>query len=164
MDFTSLFDYSGAAATHPPSAEELVFLPHATPEDWAKLIHHTEARRFAAGDVVVREGSAAQELYIVSRGSLEVLVEGEKAGELRKIAAIEPGRVFGEQSFVDGKPRSATVRARSDVEIRSLTLSAFEMLAAKEPALARMVLFDLARILSLRLRQTTGRVRNLGLG
>jgi len=164
MDFASLFDYSGAAGAHPPSAEELVFLPHATSEDWAKLIHYTEARRFAAGDVVVREGSAAQELYIVTRGSLEVLVEGEKAGELRKIAAIEPGRAFGEQSFVDGKPRSATVRARSDVEIRSLTLSAFEMLAAKEPALARMVLFDLARILSLRLRQTTGRVRNLGLG
>jgi CRP/FNR family transcriptional regulator, cyclic AMP receptor protein len=164
MDFTSLFDYSGAAAAHPPQVEELVFLPRATPEDWAKLIDHTEARRFAAGDVVVREGSAAQELYIVTRGSLEVLVDGDKAGELRRIAAIEPGSVFGEQSFVDGKPRSANVRALSDGEIRSLTLPAFEVLAAKEPALARMVLFDLARILSLRLRQTTGRVRNLGLG
>ena len=162
MDFTSLFDYSGAGANAPAQAEEeLVFLAHATPDDWAKLIDHTEARRFAAGDVVVREGSAAQELYIVTRGKLEVLVEGDKAGELRKIAAIDPGSVFGEQSFVDGKPRSANVRAVSDGEIRSLTLAAFEVLAAKEPALARMILFDLARILSIRLRQTTGRVRAL---
>jgi CRP-like cAMP-binding protein len=162
MDFTSLFDYSGTAATQAPKAGEgLVFLAHATPDDWAKLIDHTEARRFAAGDVVVREGSSAQELYIVTRGSLEVLVEGDKAGELRKIASIEPGSVFGEQSFVDGKPRSANVRAVSDGEIRSLTLAAFEVLAAKEPALARMILFDLARILSIRLRQTTGRVRAL---
>jgi CRP/FNR family transcriptional regulator, cyclic AMP receptor protein len=163
MDFTSLFDYPGAGAARAPQVEEEpVFLAHATPEDWVKLIDHTEARRFAAGDVVVREGSSAQELYIVTRGSLEVLVEGDKAGELRKIAAIEPGSVFGEQSFFDGKPRSASVRARSDGEIRSLTVAAFEVLAAKEPALARMVLFDLARILSLRLRQTTGRVRALG--
>jgi CRP-like cAMP-binding protein len=159
MDFTSLFDYSGTARA--PQSEELVFLAHATPDDWAKLIDHTEARRFGAGDIVVREGSSAQELYIVTRGNLEVLVDGDKAGELRKIAAIEPGSVFGEQSFVDGKPRSANVRAVSDGEIRRLTLAAFEVLAAKEPALARMVLFDLARILSLRLRQTTGRVREM---
>lgn len=159
MDFTSLFDYSGTARA--PQSEELVFLAHATPDDWAKLIDHTEARRFGAGDIVVREGSSAQELYIVTRGNLEVLVDGDKAGELRKIAAIEPGSVFGEQSFFDGKPRSANVRAVSDGEIRRLTLAAFEVLAAKEPALARMVLFDLARILSLRLRQTTGRVREM---
>ncbi len=159
MDFTSLFDYSGTAQAAP--AEELVFLAHATPEDWAKLIDHTEARRFAAGEVVVREGSAAQELCIVTRGSLEVLVEGDKAGELRKIATIDPGSVFGEQSFFDGKPRSASVRALADGEIRRLTLASFEVLAAKEPALARMVLFDLARILSLRLRETTGRVRDM---
>lgn len=159
MDFTSLFDYSGTAQA--PPAEELVFLAHATPEDWAKLIDHTEARRFAAGDVVVREGSAAQELYIVTRGKLEVLVDGDKAGELRKIATIDAGSVFGEQSFFDGRPRSASVRALADGEIRRLTLAAFEVLAAKEPALARMVLFDLARILSLRLRETTGRVRDM---
>lgn len=161
MDFTSLFDYSGTARPQ-RAEEELVFLPGATSDDWAKLIDHTEARRFAAGEVVVREGSTAQELYIVTRGSLEVLVEGDKAGELRKIAAIEAGWVFGEQSFFDGKPRSATVRARTDGEIRRLTLPAFEVLAAKEPALARVVLFDLARILSLRLRQMMGRVRALG--
>jgi CRP/FNR family transcriptional regulator, cyclic AMP receptor protein len=161
MDFTSLFDYSGTARPQ-RAEEELVFLPGATPDDWAKLIDHTEARRFAAGDVVVREGSTAQELYIVTRGSLEVLVEGDKAGELRKIAAIEAGWVFGEQSFFDGKPRSASVRARTDGEIRRLTLPAFEVLAAKEPALARVMLFDLARILSLRLRQMMGRVRALG--
>ena len=159
MDFTSLFDYSGTARA--PQAEELVFLASAAPEDWAKLIDHTEARRFDAGDIVVREGSSAQELYIVTRGEFEVLVAGHKAGDLRRIGAIGPGSVFGEQSFFDGKPRSASVRARSNGEIRRLTLASFEVLAAKEPALARAVIFDLARILSLKLRQATGRVREM---
>jgi CRP-like cAMP-binding protein len=160
MDLTSLFDYSGTS--HPAPAEGLVFLAQATPDEWAKLIDHTEARRFAAGDLVVREGSSAQELHIVTRGRLEVLVEGGKRGGLRRIALIDPGFVFGEQSFFDGQPRSASVRALSAGEIRTLALAAFEVLGAKEPALARAVLFDLARILSLRLRQATERMRDGG--
>jgi CRP-like cAMP-binding protein len=69
------------------------------------------------------------------------------------MVVIEQGSVFGEQSFFDGCP--ATVRALSDGELRSLTPEAFEVLAAREPDLARMILLDLGRILSLRLRSTS---------
>jgi CRP-like cAMP-binding protein len=113
-----------------PANDELVFLPH-----------------------------AEQELYIVTRGRLEVLVGDER--DWKRVAIIEPGSVFGEQSFVDGKPRSASVRALSDGEIRALSLESFEVLAAKDAPLMRAVVFDLARILSLRLRQTTARVQSL---
>ena len=116
-------------------------------------------RRFSAGELVVHQGGAEQELYIVTRGRLEVLVGDQR--DWKRVAVIEPGSVFGEQSFVDGKPRSASVRALSDGEIRTLSLESFEVLAAKDPALMRAVVFDLARILSLRLRQTTARVQNL---
>jgi CRP-like cAMP-binding protein len=47
------------------------------------------------------------------------------------------------------------VRALTDGELRSLTPEAFEVLAAREPDLARRVLLDLGRILSLRLRATS---------
>lgn len=157
MSFDSLFDYDGTAQA--PANDELVFLPHANPEDWARLLEHTEARRFSSGDVVVRQGGAEQELYIVTRGRLEVLVGDER--DWKRVAVIEPGSVFGEQSFVDGKPRSASVRALSDGEIRTLSLESFEVLAAKDAPLMRAVVFDLARILSLRLRQTTARVQSL---
>ena len=157
MSFDSLFDYHGTAQA--PTDDELVFLPHANPEDWARLLEHTEVRRFSAGELVVHQGGAAQELYIVTRGRLEVLVGDQR--DWKRVAVIEPGSVFGEQSFVDGKPRSASVRALSDGEIRTLSLESFEVLAAKDPALMRAVVFDLARILSLRLRQTTARVQNL---
>jgi len=66
--------------------------------------------------------------------------------------------VFGEQAFFDGLPRSASVRALSDGEVRSLTREAFAVLAAREPELARALLLDLGRILSLRLRQTSALV------
>jgi len=157
MDFTAFFDYPGTGEA--AAAEELVFLPNASSEEWSRLLEHTEARPFRAGDIVVRQGTSEQALFIVTDGRLEVLVGGDAP---TRIATIEPGSVFGEQSFFDGKPRSASVRALADGEIRSLAVGAFEVLAAKEPALARAILFDLARILSLRLRQTTARVSDLG--
>lgn len=154
MDFTSYFDYPDSAPGKQYD-DALVFLAQASPADWARLLEHTETRRFAAGEFLVRRGTTEQVLFIVGRGRLEVLVDG------RRIAAIEQGSVFGEQSFFDGQPRSADVRALSDGEIRCVTPASFEVLAAREPALARAVVFDLARILSIRLRQTTARFREL---
>ncbi|HVB47191.1 MAG TPA: cyclic nucleotide-binding domain-containing protein [Burkholderiales bacterium] len=123
MDFTSYFDYPDSA---PGKRDDvLVFLAQACPADWARLLEHTETRRFAAGEFLVRRGTTEQVLFIVGRGRLEVLVDG------RRIAAIEQGSVFGEQSFFDGQPRSADGRALSGGEIRCVTPASFEVLAAR---------------------------------
>jgi CRP/FNR family transcriptional regulator, cyclic AMP receptor protein len=152
MDFQNFFDYPGQETDD--ESRQLVFLPRLSPEGWGKLLARTGAQRFRAGDVVVRAGETQPALYIVASGSLEVVGEGRRSKE-RRMAVIEQGSVFGEQSFFDGLPRSATVRALSDGELRSLTPEAFEVLAAREPDLARMILLDLGRILSLRLRSTS---------
>jgi CRP-like cAMP-binding protein len=152
MDFQSFFDYPGQETAD--ESRQLVFLPRLSPEGWGKLLARTGAQRFRAGDVVVRAGETQPALYIVASGTLEVVGEGRR-GKERRMAVIEQGSVFGEQSFFDGLPRSATVRALSDGELRSLTPEAFEVLAAREPDLARMILLDLGRILSLRLRSTS---------
>ncbi len=110
-----------------------------------------QRHRFAAGDVVVRQGEVSRALYIVASGELEVVfVVG--SGDARQISRIAPLSVFGEQAFLDGGPRSATVRACTDSELHLLTREAFDTLAARYPDLARQLLLDLGRIVSLRLR------------
>ncbi|MBZ0091579.1 MAG: cyclic nucleotide-binding domain-containing protein [Sulfuricellaceae bacterium] len=153
MNLSSFFDYTGQTAAE--NAEDLVFLQNQSPEEWTKLLASTGVRRFHRGEMLIEQGDRVQAVYIVTRGSLEVLTPTGKHQVLQRIATIDEGSVFGEQSFFDGKPRSASIRALDDGELRSLTLEAFEVLAAHEPELARAVIFDLARILSLRLRQTT---------
>lgn len=152
MDFQSFFDYPGETAAE--AARQLVFLADLSPEGWGKLLARTGAQRFRAGEVLVRAGEAQPALYIVASGSLEVLGT-DRRGRERRVAVIDQGSVFGEQSFFDRLPRSATVRALTAGELRSLTPEAFEVLAAREPDLARRVLLDLGRILSLRLRATS---------
>jgi CRP-like cAMP-binding protein len=153
MDFSSFFDYPEAEDTQP--RDEFVFLPAWREQDWAKLLEHTQARAYEAGDIVIRAGDAERTLYLVASGAFEVLLPRGESGRLVRFSTVETGSVVGEQSFLDGNPRSATIRAVTAGQMFQLSLEAFEVFAAREPKLARDILFDLGRILSLRLRQTT---------
>jgi CRP/FNR family transcriptional regulator, cyclic AMP receptor protein len=95
----------------------------------------------------VRAGDDDRALYLVLSGRLEALVGGSPS--------IDPGSVFGELAFLDGLPRSATVRAVEDGEALRLSFDAFEVLAARHPELGRAILLDLGRIAALRLRRLT---------
>lgn len=131
-------------------ATELVFLRDRTEEDWERLLAHAEAVRFAAGDILIRAGERERSLYVLASGRLELLLPGE-AGDLA-IGTIEPRTVVGEMAFLDGRPRSATLRALTDGELYELRFDAFETLAARYPELGRAILLDLGRILAGRLR------------
>ena len=152
MDFSSFFDYPTEIVDE--SSDELLFLADRSAEDWEKLLQHTDARRFRAGEEVIRAGTEDRALYIVSEGVLEVFLP-LRSGGARQFKSIEAPSVIGELGFVDAGPRSTTLRAASDGELRRLSYEAFETLAAREPELARAVLMDVGRILSMRLRQAT---------
>ena len=92
-------------------------------------------------------------LSFIQTGQVEVLLPRGPFGKFRRIALMGAGSVMGEQSFLDGQPRSAAVRALTDVELCRLSHQKFAVLATKEPQLAQHVLMDLGRILSLRLRE-----------
>jgi len=144
------------------AGDELVFLRDRSEEDWERVLAHAEAVRFSAGDVLVSAGELDRTLYVLASGRLEVLLPGE--GDDIRIGTIEPRSVAGEIAFVDGRPRSATLRALTDGEVFELQFDAFETLAARYPELGRAILLDLARILAGRLRlmnEALGRAQNL---
>jgi CRP-like cAMP-binding protein len=65
---------------------------------------------------------------------------------------IHPITTLGEGAVLDGAPRAVDVEAMSDGEVMRLGYDGFEALAARNPLLARQILFDIGRILSARLR------------
>lgn len=152
MQFSSFFDYPNL--DDEARGDDLVFLGECSEDEWDKIVAHTERRRFKAGETIVSEGGVDRSLYIVADGALEARVRQHK-GPKTHVTTISKGSVFGEQAFLDGKPRSANVIAVTDGELLVLTLDSLKTLVGWEPKLATQILFDLGRILSIRLRQTT---------
>lgn len=152
MNFSSFFNYP-TEQQEAVSSEDLVFLADRSRHDWGKLLHQTETYRFSKGDVLIRQGDMTRAFYIVIFGQFEELASPEQGRRQRRLAIIDQGSVIGVQTFLDGLGHPTDVRAVADGEVARLSFEAFEVLAAREPELARAILFDLGRIVSLRLRQ-----------
>src|SRR4029077_8959405 len=115
-----------------------------------KIFAIVEKLYFRTGDDLIHMGDRDDSFYILLAGSVSVLVPGVR-GRTTTIAEIPRGSVFGESAFFTGEPRSATVRAREDGSAIRITRKNFEHLTAWHPQIACEMLFDLGRILALRL-------------
>lgn len=146
--FAAFFAYP----TEGGEEKAFVFLRDRPEDDWSRLLGYTEVRRFGAGETMISADEVDRALYIVSKGRLEILLPGVD-GDLH-FGTIGPGSVVGEIAFLDGGPRSATIRAVSDGELLRLSFEAYEVLAARYPELGRAILLDLGRIMASRLRET----------
>jgi len=127
--------------------------------DWDKLLDRTQSRPFRTSEVVIQRGALDRALNFVVGGTLEVGVTQVDGVSVAPLAKITAGSVVGEQSFFDGQPRSTNVYAITDGELLRLEYDEFVRFSEEEVALARDLLFALARVLSSRLRNTTFRVR-----
>lgn len=152
MDASAFFQYPSARPA--PADAAMCLLRNASDAQWQRLLAHTTSRRFATGEILIREGETDDALYFVGTGELEVLMPRGRAAP-RQLAVIRAGSVVGEQSFLDHQPRSTSIRALSEGEVFRFSREKFLVFSAREPALARDLLLDLGRIVSLRLRDTT---------
>ncbi len=153
MDTSSLFQYDGADVKR--SRQSLVMFADVTAAEWSVLLGYTQTRRFRPDEWVIRQGEEDDSLLFTGCGELEVLLPVGRNNRLRRLAVIGSGSVIGEQSFFDHQPRSTSIRALTAGELYRLTHDSYLTLSAREPRLARMLVFELGRIVSLRLRDTT---------
>jgi CRP/FNR family transcriptional regulator, cyclic AMP receptor protein len=98
----------------------------------------TAAEELPAGTVLTREGASGGIAFILASGQAEVEQRG------RRLAVLGPGDVVGELSLIDGKPRSATVRALTDVEVLEIDTRDLARLMRSTPAVTRKLLEVLA--------------------
>jgi CRP-like cAMP-binding protein len=97
-----------------------------------------------AGTVLIEEGRAGQEFFIVLEGKVEVR-HGDQV-----IATRGPGEYFGEIALLDNRPRTATVAVVEPVVVEVLSRQEFTGLLAQSPELSDEIMATMARRLGRR--------------
>lgn len=106
---------------------------------------------FPAGQDILTEGKEYQGLWIVLRGKCEVMKQGRHRES--RLAVLEPGNAFGEMSFLQTVPHSATVRSMTEVETMRLMRDRYEDLRQACPSAAHKIALNIIRIVADRLRR-----------
>ncbi|MBL8601902.1 MAG: cyclic nucleotide-binding domain-containing protein [Myxococcales bacterium] len=109
------------------------------------------------GTVVMREGEHAREMFVVLSGELEVL-RRSRGGAEGRVALLGPGSWFGEMSILDTQPRSATVQSVAQARVLKLSAEHLDRLYRRDQKAYLMVVLNIARELSRRLRVADGMI------
>jgi small-conductance mechanosensitive channel/CRP-like cAMP-binding protein len=96
-----------------------------------------ERRNFAPNEVVIKEGDQGDELFLVERGELEVVVKVR--GTETVVARLRPGEFFGEMSLMTGEKRRATVRTVGPTVVLAVGHDALEPVLKSNPKLAEHI-------------------------
>ena len=105
-------------------------------------------RVYANGEAICREGEKGEVMYVVQSGKVKI-TKHTSSGELT-LATLGSGDIFGEMALFESFPRSATIRAKDDLECLALTEWDFQSELRANPGVAIQLLKAIAR----RLRDT----------
>jgi CRP-like cAMP-binding protein len=95
-----------------------------------------------AGRELTRQGAPGHEFLIVLEGEVDVVIDGQV------VAQCGAGDFFGEIALLEGRPRNATVVARTDVVVEVIGRSEFSVLLEDRPEIAEKVRVAMAQRLA----------------
>jgi CRP/FNR family cyclic AMP-dependent transcriptional regulator len=113
--------------------------------------------RFPARAAIVQEGELGRTMHVLVSGEVEVR-RRSSAGKEIPIVRLSPGECFGEMALVELAPRSATVIAQKKVKTYALTNLDLYKLFQQDQYAYIIVLQNICRLLSRRLRKADGRI------
>lgn len=139
---------------------ELPFFDSLDDDDIQAFAPYLSLRQVEEGSTLFDEGDMGSYLLFIVEGVMEIILTADNRQQ-KIVATYGPGASIGEMSLIDDYERSATVRTTTKCEILMLTKSKFELLQVEKPRVAMKILKGLARNISLRLRATQGRFRDI---
>jgi CRP-like cAMP-binding protein len=131
-------------------------------EAFNKFAQVATYQEYQPGEVIIKEGEQKDTLMVIENGQVEVLkgdlslyADDQKIATVsgdRKFCDVFRGDILGEMSLIDVEPASATVRAVTQVGIWSIDRVNFAAVLRKDLTTYIVVITNIARILSRRLR------------
>jgi len=114
-------------------------------------------RRYDAGETIINEGEFDNQVYFLIFGDLEITVNGNVVGSLKRL-----GDVFGEMGIIDGSPRSASITAVRTSLVVALDDTAIGSLGDTSKIFTQAVMYRVfAEVMAVRLRDANKQIADL---
>ena len=97
---------------------KISFFSGFTDAELVRLLKICHTRKYQSGEAVFRQGDRGDRLYVLLSGEVDIIKRLND--ELRPLATMKAGDVFGEMAIVDSEPRSADAIAKSDAMMMEL--------------------------------------------
>ncbi len=129
-------------------------------------------KKYNKNDIIFKEGESGDSIFIIVSGQIEVLKKNPKGEGFIVISSISgeesissqyEGEFFGEMALLDFEPRSATIRAKTDLEVLFFSKEDLFDIFSQDLQMQLIFMTNLARTLSRMMRQTTIDIANLKL-
>jgi CRP-like cAMP-binding protein len=131
-----------------------------TSEDFELISGLFQERKVKPNTTIFSEKMPAEALYIVKSGKVKISVmegEGDEIGLLE----LGPGDFFGEIALIQESSRAVTARAEGAVEVIMLTRRDFVALLDLDPRVGAKITLAIARLLAMRVKAYSGRLREI---
>jgi len=101
-------------------------------------------KRFVRGSIIFKQGDLSREIFILQQGKIKIF--RQLRNNLKTLSILSsPGDFFGEMSFINNKPRSATAVAMEDSTLIVLEPDIFEKMLFQNPEISFRFIKKLAR-------------------
>ncbi len=106
-------------------------------DDIKRLAQRGSFFRFGEGETIIRQGDPGQSMYAIVSGQADVVFND--GGKELVVATLGPKQFFGEMSLLTGEPRTATVRAKSDLITVKIDKGDLEQILKSNPQVATSI-------------------------
>jgi len=119
---------------------QMAILAHAVAELKPREFRSTNGfKRVEAGETLIRQGDAADHVFVIIEGHAEAFVDGQKVGDVVK------DEIFGTMAMFTGEPRNATVIARVPSTVMLIPGDQFLSMTRTNPKIAHSLIESMAR-------------------
>lgn len=140
----------------PEILQQIPLLKGLTESECRQLMEVAATVEYQPGEIVLHQGQRGQRLWILLEGKCEVFVpatNGNASRQLVVLATLDAFSNFGEMSFFDGAPHSASVRAQTPVRLWRIDREPFDLLLNKQSPAAQKLVLNTVDSLAGRLRR-----------
>jgi len=129
-----------------------LFFEQLTADEKEEFLACCESELYRKDSPIIIKDDSSRDLFVIKSGSATAADSWDE--DVVPLAIFAEGDVFGEMSFIDGSPRSATVIANEDSILHRMSFDRFQKLMDEKPKLAARFLMGFMRVLVKRLQFT----------